>query len=343
MTEFFNVTFAYPTVVFTGLLALSFLYWLLVIIGALGESDAFVGSRLVWLPRAKHTITVKATDDTSGFFTVAGLDRWQPAANGLGGRLISGLRSFPAEQSKLYAFGPWDGVHVVGDGEEGWSRLEGLPSRAVSDLRGGTDPHAGSFLYAALPEGVWRGPDDGSIGWECLTPLPATAIGISPVFPDDRTLAAVVEDGRVVEYGTHAELLAAGEEFIHHALKAQDTMAVCQPRITQHAIRYGMEHLDQWVAGNRLMMEQRHELFREEFTRPGNPFALVTSPLPATPGTPPARRAGVISGLHVTCVSACANIGINCFRARRDWRRGKSLPRPPGRPAPASRTPGNRR
>src|SRR5688572_18545055 len=36
MTEFFNVTFAYPTVVFTGLLALAFLYWVLVIIGALG-------------------------------------------------------------------------------------------------------------------------------------------------------------------------------------------------------------------------------------------------------------------------------------------------------------------
>lgn len=36
MTEFLSVTLAYPTVVFTGLLALSFLYWILVIIGALG-------------------------------------------------------------------------------------------------------------------------------------------------------------------------------------------------------------------------------------------------------------------------------------------------------------------
>jgi len=31
-----------------------------VIIGALGESDAFVGSRLVWLPRGKQTFTLKA-------------------------------------------------------------------------------------------------------------------------------------------------------------------------------------------------------------------------------------------------------------------------------------------
>lgn len=31
-----------------------------VIVGSLGESDAFVGSRLVWLPRGKQTITVKA-------------------------------------------------------------------------------------------------------------------------------------------------------------------------------------------------------------------------------------------------------------------------------------------
>lgn len=31
-----------------------------VVIGSLGESDAFVGSRLVWLPRGKQTITVKA-------------------------------------------------------------------------------------------------------------------------------------------------------------------------------------------------------------------------------------------------------------------------------------------
>jgi len=77
--------------------------------------------------------------------------------------------------------------------------------------------------------------------------------------------------------GYRAGMLAASEEFVSHALKAQDTMAVCQPRVTQHAVRYGMEHLGGWVAGNRIMMERRHAVFKEEFGRPGNPFSLVTS------------------------------------------------------------------
>ena len=77
--------------------------------------------------------------------------------------------------------------------------------------------------------------------------------------------------------GFRAGALVAGEEFIHHALKAQDTMAVCQPRITQHAIRFGTERLDGWVAANREIMTRRHDRFREEFVRPGNPFVLVAS------------------------------------------------------------------
>ena len=77
--------------------------------------------------------------------------------------------------------------------------------------------------------------------------------------------------------GYRAGMLAASEEFIGHALKAQDTMAVCQPRITQQAVRFGMERLGGWVAENRLMMERRHDVFKEEFSRPGNPFRLVAS------------------------------------------------------------------
>jgi hypothetical protein len=77
--------------------------------------------------------------------------------------------------------------------------------------------------------------------------------------------------------GYRAGLLAASETFIHHALKAQDTMAVCQPRITQQAIRYGVDYLDGWVAANRQLMTRRHDRFREEFASPGNPFGLVTS------------------------------------------------------------------
>ena len=75
--------------------------------------------------------------------------------------------------------------------------------------------------------------------------------------------------------GYRAGCLIASEQVIHHALKAQDTMAVCQPRVTQHAVRYGIEHLDEWVADNRRMMERRHDRFITEFNHPGNRFRLV--------------------------------------------------------------------
>jgi len=77
--------------------------------------------------------------------------------------------------------------------------------------------------------------------------------------------------------GYRAGMLVASEAFVEQALKAQDTMAVCQPRLTQHAVKFGMEHLGEWVASNRVMMERRHEVFREEFAKPGNPFRLVAS------------------------------------------------------------------
>jgi aspartate/methionine/tyrosine aminotransferase len=77
--------------------------------------------------------------------------------------------------------------------------------------------------------------------------------------------------------GYRAGQLVASREFIRNALKAQDTMAVCQPRITQQAIKYGVEHLDRWVAANRDMMSRRHDLFRAEFMQPGNRFLLTAS------------------------------------------------------------------
>ena len=77
--------------------------------------------------------------------------------------------------------------------------------------------------------------------------------------------------------GYRAGMLVASHNFIHHALKAQDTMAVCQPRITQHAVKFGVEQLDRWVAANREMMGRRHDIFRAEFMRPGNRFQMITS------------------------------------------------------------------
>jgi aspartate/methionine/tyrosine aminotransferase len=77
--------------------------------------------------------------------------------------------------------------------------------------------------------------------------------------------------------GYRAGMLVASENFIHHALKAQDTMAVCQPRITQLAVKFGVEHLDEWVAANRDLMTLRHNHFRDEFLKPGNKFQLAAS------------------------------------------------------------------
>ena len=77
--------------------------------------------------------------------------------------------------------------------------------------------------------------------------------------------------------GYRAGTLVASEQFINQALKAQDSMAVCQPRITQHAVKFGVENLDQWVAVNRDMMGRRHDLFRTEFMRPCNRFRIAAS------------------------------------------------------------------
>ncbi|MBT0665524.1 aminotransferase [Geobacter pelophilus] len=77
--------------------------------------------------------------------------------------------------------------------------------------------------------------------------------------------------------GFRAGMLAASAEFIRQVLKAQDTMTVCQPRISQLAVKYGTENLDDWVRDNCRMMQRRHDQFRDEFTKPGNRFELVTS------------------------------------------------------------------
>lgn len=77
--------------------------------------------------------------------------------------------------------------------------------------------------------------------------------------------------------GYRAGALVAGPEVIRQALKIQDTMAVCQPRITQLAIGFGCEQLDAWVAANARMMQARHDRFRALFQAPGNPFRLVAS------------------------------------------------------------------
>ena len=116
----------------------------------------------------------------------------------------------------------------------------------------------------------------------------------------DENLVHIASFGKTFALtGYRAGMLVASQEFIHHALKAQDTMAVCQPRLTQLAVGYGVAHLDAWVAANRDMMQRRHDRFRAEFLQPGNPFRLVASggffawvrhPWPGQSGRQVARR-----------------------------------------------------
>ena len=106
--------------------------------------------------------------------------------------------------------------------------------------------------------------------------------------------------------GYRAGALAAGAPFLRQALKVQDTMAVCQPRLTQHAVRYGCDNLDGWVAGNGAMMQRRHDRFREVFggsaggfrlAASGGFFAWVRHPFAGQSGREVARRLALEANL----------------------------------------------
>lgn len=106
--------------------------------------------------------------------------------------------------------------------------------------------------------------------------------------------------------GYRPGLLAASPEFIRQALKIQDTMTVCQPRITQLGLGYALDHLDEWVESKRLMMALRHSMFIDEFQQSGNRFKVVASgsffawvrhPFPGKSGREVARRLAVESGV----------------------------------------------
>jgi len=77
--------------------------------------------------------------------------------------------------------------------------------------------------------------------------------------------------------GYRAGALVASEAVIAAALKVQDSMVVCAPRLTQHAIAWGCDHLDSWVEANAATMQQRHDLFAATFSAGGNRFRLSAS------------------------------------------------------------------
>jgi len=99
--------------------------------------------------------------------------------------------------------------------------------------------------------------------------------------------------------GLRCGALIAKEEFIQQALKIQDSMVVCQPRTAQLALKFGCQHLDDWVAENCLTMRQRHDCFKAAFlaaktdfelTASGSFFAWVKHPWLELTGRQAARR-----------------------------------------------------
>lgn len=77
--------------------------------------------------------------------------------------------------------------------------------------------------------------------------------------------------------GYRAGALVADAELIQRALKIQDSMVVCQPRLTQMALAWGCRHLDAWVESNAESMRQRHDLFCALFKAAEHGFELCSS------------------------------------------------------------------
>ena len=77
--------------------------------------------------------------------------------------------------------------------------------------------------------------------------------------------------------GFRAGALVAGHHVIRQALKIQDSMTVCQPRLTQLAVQYGCDFLDEWVDDNANMMRRRHDQFCQAFQHPNNRFQRIAS------------------------------------------------------------------
>ena len=77
--------------------------------------------------------------------------------------------------------------------------------------------------------------------------------------------------------GYRAGALVADAELVQRALKIQDSMVVCQPRITQMAVAWGCRYLDAWVARNAESMCRRHDAFCSLFSGVEHGFELCSS------------------------------------------------------------------
>lgn len=119
-----------------------------------------------------------------------GLERWQPASEGLAARAFSGFALSPAlaQDGTLFIYGPGEGLFCSEDGGQTWfEAVDGLPSLDVVALALSPDFARDGTAYAALAEGVCRSRDRGR-HWEVVSDLPALAVALSPGFADDGTV-----------------------------------------------------------------------------------------------------------------------------------------------------------
>jgi aspartate/methionine/tyrosine aminotransferase len=99
--------------------------------------------------------------------------------------------------------------------------------------------------------------------------------------------------------GYRVGAVVADRALIAQIAKAMDTVAICAPRIGQEAALWGLKHLAEWRAGNRMMMRARLEAFETSMRRNDNGyrivsagayFAYVAHPFDARPAATVARR-----------------------------------------------------
>ena len=71
--------------------------------------------------------------------------------------------------------------------------------------------------------------------------------------------------------------MLAGPRILHEAAKVLDTMTICPPHITQRAVLYALEYLDQWKEEKRQVMAERLAALRAAFANPKLKYSLVSS------------------------------------------------------------------
>jgi aspartate/methionine/tyrosine aminotransferase len=71
--------------------------------------------------------------------------------------------------------------------------------------------------------------------------------------------------------------MLASPRILHEAAKVLDTMTICPPHITQRAVLFALEHLDQWKEEKRQVMAERLAALRAAFAESKLKYKLVSS------------------------------------------------------------------